>query len=449
MPVGEFDQAGLTIDEEKLRSAFAQQLTTKHDAAEALLQIPGPPKTVVHETPVELLLGETAEKLRGDPTNADPSTARFERGDPTSEGRDDNTAIEPPSNRRARGGTLRPTAALRRKRGIGGDVRYVFTAIFGVRRTRHELAELEDRQLLRQTSRRRHLVTLGRTAVTADAFDHPALGKAREALQEVEEERSKHAGAVAASDAELERVRRDRDAKAKQTVADVAAADVELAELAKKLEPLEKEAAAVRKRVSELRDSLRRITKKIADTEARLVSVKGEKMDRAGIQAEIASLKADHKAVSRDEPALAAELDALLPRIAAIEASRGEAEKTKTEALSAEAEDQRRTTELFEAIGAKRKVVERAAADAETARDRVLFELGERLYVDRPTILAAQMAPVDQIDLELGQADRRIMELREILSSVDRAKIIRGALVIFLSVAAGAAIVGWLLYMLL
>jgi hypothetical protein len=96
---------------------------------------------------------------------------------------------------------------------------------------------------------------------------------------------------------------------------------------------------------------------------------------------------------------------------------------------------------LLEAIGAKRKVVERAAGDAETARDRVLFELGERLYVDRPAKLGPQLAPIDTIDLELGESDRRTMELREILSNVDRAKLARGAIVIALaSLTVGLAI---------
>jgi chromosome segregation ATPase len=281
--------------------------------------------------------------------------------------------------------------------------------------------------------------------VIAESFDHPALGKTREALQSVEDDRSKHAGAVAASDAELERVRRDREAKSKQYITDLAAAEGELTEVTKKLEPLEKEAAAVRKRGDNLRDQLRRIEKKIADTEAQLVAVTGDKMDRAAIQADIATLKADRQAVKRDEPALAAELDALNPQIAKLEATRGEAEKKKTEVVAAELEDQRRTTELFEAIGAKRKVVERAAADAEAARDRVLFDLGERLYVDRPETLSAQLSPVDQIDLELGETDRRVMELKEILSNVDRAKFARGMLVIVLALAVlGAG--GWLVY---
>ena len=441
MPVGEFDSGVQTVE----------QATMKRDAAEALLQIPD------HTTPVEELLDDDVvdddgeSEARGDATMIDPQTHKFERGDPTVGAAPDATEIRGAGMqlRHGSGGTLRPSAALRRKRGLAGDVRYVFTALFGVRASKRELAELEHRQSLRQTSRRRHLITLGRTAVITDSFDHPALGKGREQLQAIEDERSKHAGAVAASDTELERVRRDRAAKAKQYVADLSATDAELADLAKKLEPLEKEAATTRKRAQELRESLQRIEKKIADSESLLDSVRAEKLDKAGIQADIATYKADRQAVLRDEPVIAAELDALNPRIAAMEASRTELKKKRAELEKAEQDDQRRTSELLEAIGAKRKVVERAAADAETARDQALFELGDRLYVDRPQVLTAQLSPIDQIDLELGEGDRRIMELREIISNVDKAKLARGAAMIILALAAAGSLVTWLLYALL
>jgi hypothetical protein len=388
------------------------------------------------------------EPKRGDGTSV--ATSPFERADPTAQSRDDETKVQSPSPVRLEtvGGTLRVSSALRRKRGIGGDMRYVFTALFGIRRARRELAAEADKQKSRQSERKRNLTTLGRSAVSADGFDHPALGKSREALAIVEDERSKHAGAVAASDSELERVRRERDTTHDQHAKAIAGAIAELGELAKKLEPLEREASAARKKAATLADQLRKIARKIAETEALLASMKSEKMDRAGIQADIATLKADQKSVQRDEPVIAAELDALEPRIAEIKAKQAEAERSKTEHESAEADDQRRTTELFEAIGAKHKVVARAAADAEAARERVLFELGERLYVDRPSTLAAQLAPIDRIDLELGESDRRAMELREILSNVDRLKIARGAAMIVLTLAVVGAFVAWLVVML-
>jgi hypothetical protein len=462
VPVGEFDSGVRTIE----------QSTLRRDAADALLGTPERRMSSVAELDEDDLVDDDdddssvdgqrtrsdfagdSSASRGDPTIIDPQTAKFERGDPTQDSSlaiPDATSIQRPSGRLSSlsGGTLRPSAALRRKRGLLGDVRYVFTALFGVRRSRRELVELEHRQSLRQTSRRRHLVTLGRTAVSTDTFDHPALGKAREQMQAIEDERSRHAGAVSASDAELERVRRDRATKAKQYIEALGATDTELAELTKKLEPLEKEALAARRRGQELRESLQRIEKKIADTEALLTSVKGEKLDKAAVLADIATYKADRQAILRDEPTIAAELDALNPRIAAMEGTRAELRRKRTELEKAEKDDQRRTSELLEAIGAKRKVVERGAQDAETARDTALFELGDRLYVDRPGVLAAQLSPIDQIDLELGEGDRRIMELREILSNIDKAKFARGTAMIILVLAAVGSFVAWLLYALL
>jgi hypothetical protein len=386
-----------------------------------------------------------SEPPRGDMTTIDPQTAKFDRGDPTVDHKLDATEIQPSTRKHhPTGGTLRSISALRRKRGLLGDVRYVFTAVMGMRRARRELADLERKQELRNAERKKYLVTLGRAAVTSDAFDHPALTKAGDALQRIEEERGRHAGAVAASDAELERVRRDREAKAKKYAEESAATDAELVAIAKKLEPLEKEAAGVKKRAAELGDSLQRIDKKIAETEGLRTSVKAEKMDKAAIEADIATYKADRLAILRDEPVIAAELDALNPRIASCEASRAELLKKKQEIDKAEKADQGRTLELLDAIGAKRKVVERAASEAEQARDAALFELGERLYVDRPKALTNLLSPIDAIDLELGEGERRTMELREILSNIDKAKFARGAAMIILALAVTGCFVWWL-----
>ena len=442
VPIGEFDHASTHLEKDSLRIAHSQA-TIKRDAANSLLGIAEAPLTVVKETPPEVLLTESAEHGRGDPTSIDPQTVRFERGDPTQLGRPDLALATPPAGVHTAAGRLRTVAALRRKRGIFGDVRYVATVGFGARSARRELVELEAQQQLRQQERRRHLITLGRTAVISDGFDHPALGPARDQLGSVEDERARHTGQVAAADGELARVRRDRETHAKQFAIDLAAVEAELAELAKRYEPLIKEQASVTKRGAELREALRRIDGKIAETTALFVSVKSPRQDPAAIQAELATLKADRLAVQRDEPVIAADLDALNPRIATIEAKRNESQKRRAELIAGEDNDQRRTAELLEAIGAKRKVMDRAAGDAEALRDKILFELGERLNVDRPETLAAQLAPLDAIEVDLGTVDRRMMELREILSSIDRAKLARGIAVIVLTLAVAGAFTWW------
>lgn len=441
VPVGEFDHGGTLLDKDKLRVAY-EQSTIKRDAASALLGIAEQPETVVKAPPVEMLLVESAEQItRGDATSIDPQTAKFERGDPTLG--PDATSIDPTGA--GSGGKLRTQAMLRRKRGIGGDVRYVATAVLGVRRARRELVELEHTQATRQKSRARHLLTLGRAAVGTENYDHPALGKAKESLAIVEDERSQHTAAVTAADSELMRVRTDRAEKAKAYAEAVVATDAELAEIAKKLEPLEKEVASCTRKASELHESLRRIDAKIAATEASKTNVKTQKLDPAEIQAELASLKADREAVKADEPRIAAKLDGLNPRVAALEARRAEARKRRIELDEEEKKDQGRAHELLAAIGAKRKVVDRAALDAEEMRDKILLELGERIYVDRPPSMQFELAPVDAIDVDLGVTDRRMMELREIIGSVDKAKLARGIAVIILVLGVAGAIVYFLL----
>jgi hypothetical protein len=461
VPVGEFDHAETVLEQGKRRIAHAQA-TIKRDAASALLGIaaPAPPRMpaaeVLFDEPTrkrgeefdeptrkrgEEFEDPTREAARADFDASAASTGRFDRGDPTvGDPRPDATALHAPASAAAPTGTLRSSASLPRRRGIAGDLLYIATVIAGLRRTRRELTALTARQTTRQQSRRHHLITLGRAAVTADGFDHAALAATREQLASIEDERSQHAGHVVAADAELARVRRDREAKAKQYAEDIARLAGELAGLARKLEPLEKEVTAARKRGVGLHEALRRIDARIAATEASLSSPRAAKLDRAEVQAEIAMLRADRKAIQSDEPVIAGQLDALNPRVAALEAARGEAERKRTELEAAEHDDQRRVEELLAAIGAKRKVVDRAAADAEALRDKILFKLGERLYVDRPADLTAELAPIDEIDLELGSADRRMMELREILASVDRWKLARGiALLVVVLGAIGAA----------
>ncbi len=441
VPLGEFDDGpATTMDDGRLRQQQAQR-TMKRDAAEALLKMPPPappPRPPPPPPPVEEIASVSAA-LRGDPTAVDPT---YERGDPTSVsgasgggGPLNQTSIGGP------GATLRAGAALRRKRGVAGDVRYVFTALFGVRRARAELADLQVRQDTKQASRRRHLITLGRTAMLSE-YQHAAMDESRVVFEQVEDERSGHAGQVAAADAELDRVRRDRESAARAAAAEIERIDADLAALVKKLEPLDKEATAVQRRADALREALAKLDAQIASTQNSLISVKGQRLDKAAVSAEVATLRADRQAVQRDEPIIAAELDTLGPRIAALRGQRATAQQRRAEILAGEERDKRRIEELLTAIGAKRKVVDRAAADAESARDNVLFDLGDKLYTDRPKKLAAQLAPIDAIDLELGEGERRIMELREILSNVDRTKLARGLAVVILvalALAGGAA----------
>ena len=69
----------------------------------------------------------------------------------------------------ALGGSLRIAPQLPQRRGLGGDVRYVFTALFGASRARRELSTIENQQTERQKSRHDRLITIGKSANRAVA----------------------------------------------------------------------------------------------------------------------------------------------------------------------------------------------------------------------------------------------------------------------------------------
>jgi len=406
---------------------------------------PPPANTVKREAPLELLLKIPDANPRGDATLVDKSTSPFDRSDPTGDDdqRDDATMVNAAGSGVNLAGSLRAAPQLPARRGLGGDVRYVFTAMFGASRARRELARIEIEQTDRQKLRRERLITIGKGAIISESFDHPAVAKAREEFAEVEETRSSYAGQVAATDAELQHVARGRESKAKQTQLDLAELEKQLTDIATKLAPIEKDHGVVKKRANELREQLAKIDSKIAATEASIVSVKTPRQDRAAVGADLATMKADRTAVQRDEPIIAAQLDELAPRIAKLEAERSAALASIAEKKATEAADAKRSIELVDAIKAKRKVVERATADAETQRDTLLVTLGERLYVDRPRAMKANLEGIDELDVAYGTSDRRAMELREILSSIDTWKIVRGAVVILIALLAMVAAVVW------
>lgn len=381
-----------------------------------------------------------------DPPSRHPLDAKLElRGDPTmidsSHLRSDQTEVREAGAKVADAGiaaTLRHAPSLPRRRGLWGDLRYVFTVWLGVRRAKKELALREREQSEREATRRRHLTAVGRSAATAVSVDQTQVRRARDHLSTVADDREKHAAAVAACDAEMEAVRKERAAKGEEHRAEIEKLGDEQKALLAKLEPLQREAAAARRKATDLRNALLALDAKVRNVEAG----RGKWADEASRAAELAALRAERQGVARDEPVIAAQLDSLVPRIASIEAARERVRRKVLERNEEEEEDRKRSDELLSAIGAKRKVVVRATADAEKARERMFAELGERLYVDRPPDLTAQLAPIDSIDLELGDGQRRIMEIKEILLSVDRFKLARG-IVWWLLLVAGAGVVAW------
>lgn len=397
--------------------------TTVGDASPRVKRLTAPASSPVRDGS-ETIQIESADRMDpSDPTS--PTTVRRL-----------NTAssTNPPTTRPPDTGAMLP-----RTRGILGDIRYVATVLFGVRRVKRELQAAEAKQLLRLASRQHHLTTLARHAVVIEDYDHPAIRQARDALRNPEEARAKHTAAVAAGNAELDRIRRNRETTRAAFAAAVTATETELAELTKQLQPLVRQAAAARRRAADLSDQIRAIGRQIAKAELRLASASENKVDPVAVQAEIAAYRAEQQAIERDQVKIASELDALRPQIEALRTARRSTQAQRRDVEAQDKEDHVRTTELLEAAGARRKIDDRGTADAELARDKILLELGQRLHGEHPTAFSAQFGPIDQIDQEIGEADQRIADLNDMLVSVDRSKFVRGCAAIAMMVAAAGA----------
>lgn len=361
------------------------------------------------------------------------------------EERDDATTVEPPSGTApatpGHVAALRDAPTLRRTKGFAGDLRYVFTAWFGVRRARRELVSVDAEITNLRSRRSTRLAELGRAAVADDRFDQTAVRTSRDQLVDLEDLRSRHAGAAAAAEAELDAIERARTSELHRLGGVIEAAEAEIHKLDAELAPLERDAAAARKRANQVKDTLKSIDARMKAAQASLVSVKGPKHDPVAIEAELATLRADRQAVARDEPAIVAELDGLLPRIASLQAARTDAQARITSARTAETDATSRAVEQVAAVQARRRVEDRAAADARSAGDKALIELGERLYADRPDDLTIKLGAVEAQDLELATAQRRGIELRELIASVERGPVARGIVwwvLILLALSAGA-----------
>jgi len=258
---------------------------------------------------------------------------------------------------------------------------------------------------------------------------------AREQLTEIEERRAQHAGVTAAAEEEIAAVRRDHAAEEQRRHADIAALEAELARVTERLAPLARDLATARRAAADLKGTLAHLDAKIAAVEMRAAN----KPRADAASAELAALQSERVAVAGDEPVLAVELDALTPRVASLEASRDDLHALLARARDEHRDASRRSDEIIAALVARKVVEDRAVAEGEADRRRALQGLGERLHADRPDDLRFELAAIDDRDLALAQKQRRVMELREILSSIDRAALARGAFVVLVVIASVVA----------
>ena len=332
--------------------------------------------------------------------------------------------------------------SLPRKKGFAGDASYVFTVLFGVTRARRELAAARAATGAERQRRDDRVGAMAREAIADDELALATVQAAREALGDLEDARSRRAGAVAAADAEISTIRHDRSRDSKEHQAAITTLEAELAQIATTLEPLERDAARVRKQAAAHRSTLAAIDQKIAAATASLVSVK-VRIDHATVQADLASLRADRQGIEREEPAIAAELHALEPKIASVLAARKDAEHKIRMAREAETEAGHRADERIAAVIAQRTVEERAVHDADRERDAALRALGEDLCAERPAALRSRLDVIDEHDVVIATRERRAVELGELIGGVDRRAMARG-FAVWLALLAAVAVVVYL-----
>ena len=354
---------------------------------------------------------------------------------------------EPSGRRRKIGtsttGTLRVLPSLPRRRGVLGDVLYVHTAVFGVAGSRRELAAVEKKLAAEKKERDRRLVELARVALADGELESTTLAGGRDALLDLEEKRSRRAGAIAAADEEIAALERDREEDRTRATRELAALKREIQAIEEKLEPLERKAQAARRKATRLRETLAELDRRIEREEASLPGQAAR--DRgAEVEANIASMRAEREEVAREEPVIAAELDDLEPAIASLTSARGDA---RARAARLEADEEAavvRTAEKITAARARKAVEERARGELEREQEEALRGLGEKLNVERPLDLMPRLKPIEEHEVAIATLERRRVELGELVAGVDRWAFARGLLYLAVVLGAIAFAILWL-----
>jgi len=313
---------------------------------------------------------------------------------------------------------FRAPATLRRKRGLYGDAVYVKSVLFGVAADRRKL---QARHRVVAELRQRRQSALADVAREALALDACAPAE-RDRFVEVEEERSRLAGIVAATDAELASAEADGSAELAACEAQVGDIETRVKALGKELAPIDRDLGKWRRRAADLQGKITTLESQITERERALVSATGG----PELEADAAALRADLDDLKSEQPAIAAELARLEPERTRVSSAIDAATRELDEARAAARASTERTAEVIAALQARRTVEARRLAESEAARDSLLITIGEAVAVSRPAGLDERFAVVDELDGELETQGRAVLELEERLSAIDRAKLARG-----------------------
>ncbi len=354
--------------------------------------------------------------------------------------------VDPPRLGTANTSGLRPREpeTVPRSRGVLGDIRYVFDAMFGVTAARRELAEVQQELEGERHGRDERLRAVARYTIADDAVTLPAVEDARDQLADIEERRSRHAGASAAAQQEIQSIEQERELQAAAWHEEDKRLATELVAIEAKLAPVEKQAASVKRRLADMKATAAGLDKKIGAEERKLVAAKAPRQGPAAVEAHLASLRAERESVMAEEPGLTAELDELEPQISSLQASHADAERDRTNARERETRDAARAIERIDAAKQRRDIEDKTVGDLADEREAALLALGEVLDVERPTGIASRLAGADEHAVAIATHERRVLELQELVAGIDRVALARGIGWLVLALAGVVGIV-WLM----
>ena len=331
---------------------------------------------------------------------------------------------------------------LPRRSGVFGDLRYLFTAVIGLVKTRKQISDLREKLEVEREARKGLVRLMARELLASRAVDIEAVREARALLDEIETERARHASDVVATTSEIAALEEDGEAESLAADAEIGRIAGAIADLDQEIEELEHVVAGHHRQLNAKRLEGRRLEKRIARLDKQLDSDSAEEV--AKIQAELAATRAMHEAALAAQPRIEVEIQTLLPRIEALQVRQSERETELAAAQERVLAIEEQSAQRVAAAQAHKAAAERAlAAMADEVRELVAG-LGERLCLERPESPAmARMAMIDGCDSATANFERQILERSERLRRIDRAAVARGAL-LALGLSAVLAALIWL-----
>jgi hypothetical protein len=389
------------------------------------------------------------------PEPATPSSASEPSAPPSDpaslvESRNDETVLQAPGSEvyaasveaRKAGApaVLRVPPTLPRRRGVFGDLLYIYTAMVGTGRARREMASAARKLDSERQARLRRLADLARLALADSALSSDILTAGREEIIDLEDQRSRVDGAAAAAEAEIASLERDREEEKKRHARELDELRRSGTDIDEKLEPLQRRLRTALRRVARLQENMACLDSKLTKAESRLAKLSAEK--KAEAEATIATMRAERRGLDKEEPELAAEIDQLEPAIASLTASRAEGRARAARIEEQERAAVLRVAEKVVAVKARCVVDERAEEELALAQEEALRALGERLAVERSPEIVPRLRGIEEHEVAIGTLERRHLELTELLHGVDRWTVARGVLwLLVIAVAVAAALV--------